>query len=98
MYDVITDRLRVIAYDVKIFRQVKAFDKCVDHERTNRKSEQGKQSGFYIENKKSGCVSPDGDWKEFVIQNFADYMVEKTDKKTDETTNEKYEQKIGISA
>lgn len=40
MYDVITDRLRVIAYDVKIFRQVKAFDKCVDHERTNRKSEQ----------------------------------------------------------
>ena len=50
------------------------------------------------ENKKSGCVSPDGDWKEFVIQNFADYMVEKTDKKTDETTNEKSEQEIGNSA
>lgn len=50
------------------------------------------------ENKKSGCVSPEGDWKEFVIQNFADYMVEKTDKKTDETTNEKSEQEIGISA
>lgn len=56
MYDVITDRLRVIAYDVKIFRQVKAFDKCVDHERTNRKSEQGKQSGFYIENKNPDAV------------------------------------------
>ncbi len=26
------------------------------------------------ENKKSGCVSPEGDWKEFVINNFAEYM------------------------
>lgn len=29
------------------------------------------------ENKKSGCVSPDGDWKEFVIVNFADFMIDK---------------------
>jgi len=28
------------------------------------------------QDKKSGCVSPEGDWKEFVVRNFADYMVE----------------------
>lgn len=28
-------------------------------------------------NKNQGCVSPDGDWKEFVVGNFADLMVEK---------------------
>ena len=26
-------------------------------------------------NKKQGCVSPEGDWKEFVVKNFADYMI-----------------------
>ena len=34
------------------------------------------------ENKKLGCVAPEGDWKEFVILNFSDYML---DKKTEET-------------
>lgn len=29
------------------------------------------------ENKKHGCVSPEGDWKEFVIKNFSDLMTEK---------------------
>ena len=29
------------------------------------------------ENKKLGCIAPDGDWKEFVIKNYADLMVEK---------------------
>ena len=33
------------------------------------------------ENKKLGCVAPEGDWKEFVILNFSDYML---DKKTEE--------------
>lgn len=28
-------------------------------------------------NKNLGCVSPEGDWKEFVVGNFADLMVEK---------------------
>ena len=32
------------------------------------------------ENKKSGCVSPDADWKEFVSRNFSDLMVEKKEK------------------
>ena len=32
-------------------------------------------------NKKLGCISPEGDWKEFIVQNFADLM---TDKKTSE--------------
>lgn len=30
-------------------------------------------------NKKQGCVSPEGDWKEFVVKNFADYMVTEKD-------------------
>lgn len=29
--------------------------------------------------KKSGCIAPHGDWKEFVVRHFADYMTEKTD-------------------
>ena len=29
------------------------------------------------ENKKLGCVAPEGDWKEFVILNFSDYMLDK---------------------
>ncbi len=37
------------------------------------------------ENKKIGCISPEGDWKDFVVQNFADFMVDKkTENKTDE--------------
>ena len=28
------------------------------------------------DNKKSGCVAPEGDWKEFVVKNFADLMIE----------------------
>ena len=44
------------------------------------------------ENKKLGCVSPEGDWKEFVILNFADLMIDKPkeNKKDDkETTTDK---------
>ncbi len=29
------------------------------------------------ENKKLGCIAPEGDWQEFVIRNFADLMIEK---------------------
>lgn len=29
------------------------------------------------DNKKIGCVAPDGDWKDFVIINYADLMIEK---------------------
>lgn len=36
-------------------------------------------------NKKIGCIAPEGDWKEFVVQNFADFMI---DKKTEENSNE----------
>lgn len=38
------------------------------------------------EDKRHGCVSPEGDWKEFVVKNFADYMVTSTpeDKVTEE--------------
>ncbi len=39
------------------------------------------------ENKKLGCVAPDGDWKEFVVLNFADYMLEEPQEKISE--NEK---------
>ncbi|MCX4349489.1 MAG: hypothetical protein OSJ76_06890 [Alphaproteobacteria bacterium] len=36
-------------------------------------------------NKKQGCVSPEGDWKEFVVSNYADYMVESKDAPQQET-------------
>lgn len=36
------------------------------------------------ENKKVGCVAPEGDWKEFVVANFADLMVEEKSKKKNE--------------
>ncbi len=29
-----------------------------------------------VENKKLGCVAPEGDWKEFVVTNFSDLMIE----------------------
>ena len=29
------------------------------------------------QNKNQGCVAPEGDWKEFVVNNFADLMIEK---------------------
>ena len=37
------------------------------------------------DNKTIGCVAPEGDWKDFVVINFADLMVDKNneDKKTD---------------
>lgn len=36
------------------------------------------------DNKKLGCVSSEGDWKEFVIKNFSDLMVDKQEEKKDE--------------
>jgi len=43
------------------------------------------------ENKKQGCVSPEGDWKEFVVRNYADYMLE--DKKpSTQNNNDDHEQ------
>lgn len=38
-------------------------------------------------NKKLGCVSPEGDWKEFVVRNFSEYMTDKeeTENKENET-------------
>jgi len=36
------------------------------------------------ENKKFGCVSPDGDWKDFVVLNFSTYMTAKEEEKKDE--------------
>lgn len=39
-------------------------------------------------NKKAGCVSPEGDWKEFVVRNFADYMVDPKPEDPKENLNE----------
>lgn len=36
------------------------------------------------ENKKLGCVSPEGDWKDFVVLNFSEYMTENKEEKTNE--------------
>ncbi len=37
------------------------------------------------ENKQIGCVAPDGDWKKFVINNYADYMTDTQKVDDDET-------------
>lgn len=36
------------------------------------------------ENKKIGCVSPEGDWKEFVVINFSDLMIDAKEETKDE--------------
>lgn len=41
------------------------------------------------ENKKIGCISPDADWKEFVVKNFANLMVEKKEPPQTEEPSEK---------
>ena len=38
-------------------------------------------------NKKIGCIAPSGDWKEFIVKNFADFMVDK-EKPTEDKPNE----------
>lgn len=40
------------------------------------------------ENKKVGCISPAGDWKEFVVQNFADFMTDKN-QETENATDDR---------
>lgn len=42
------------------------------------------------DDKQRGCISPEGDWKEFVVRYFADLMIEKTAEPVQqEDTNEK---------
>ena len=41
------------------------------------------------QDKKQSCVSPEGNWKEFVILNFADLMTDKKDESGKEEENEK---------
>jgi len=40
---------------------------------------------------KQGCIAPDADWKEFVIKNFSEFMIEKKEEKVsqEETVKEK---------
>lgn len=40
------------------------------------------------QNKKIGCVSPEGDWKDFVVINYADLMVEKDNNEKPEAKSE----------
>ncbi len=45
------------------------------------------------QNKKLACIAPEADWQDFVVQNFADLMVEKQeDKPLDEPKVEKQEE------
>lgn len=37
-----------------------------------------------VEDKKQGCISPEGNWKEFVVLNFSEYMTDKKVEKKDE--------------
>ena len=40
------------------------------------------------DDKKQGCVSPDGDWKDFVVLNFSDLMLDKPSAAEEETKDE----------
>lgn len=37
------------------------------------------------DNKKLGCVAPEGDWKEFVVLNFSDLMIDRKESLDNET-------------
>ncbi|MBQ8465101.1 MAG: hypothetical protein IJ529_05600 [Alphaproteobacteria bacterium] len=39
------------------------------------------------DNKKTGCIAPEGDWKDFIVQRFSDFMIDK--KEENEPSNEK---------
>ncbi len=40
------------------------------------------------ENKKQGCVAPEGDWKEFVVKNFSDFMIDVQEKEAPKNETE----------
>ena len=43
------------------------------------------------ENKKLGCVSPEGDWKDFVVLNFSEFMTEHKEEPKEEKEEKKEE-------
>ncbi len=43
------------------------------------------------ENKKLGCVSPEGDWKDFVVLNFSEFMTEHKEEPREEKEEKKEE-------
>ena len=45
--------------------------------------------------KQIGCVAPDGNWKDFVVRNFSEYMVDKN-KQTEETKQEKLGNNVSV--
>ena len=45
-------------------------------------------------NKKSCCIAPDGNWKEFVVLNYSNYM---TDKKSEEQQQEQEQETLSIN-
>ncbi len=40
------------------------------------------------DDKKQGCISPEGNWKEFVVINFSEYMTDKKTEKTEEVAQD----------
>ena len=41
------------------------------------------------QDKRQGCISPEGNWKDFVILHFSEYMTDNNSKKLNETENAK---------
>ena len=52
--DIRAYRLRIAAYNVKVFGQIQTLDESVDHEGAKRKTKEGIQSGLNVEYEASG--------------------------------------------
>lgn len=53
MHDKITDRFRIVADNIEIFAQVKTLNDVVDHQRTDRKTEERIKTGLNVKDKTS---------------------------------------------
>ena len=46
------------------------------------------------DNKKLACIAPDADWKDFVVQNFADLLIDKNAETPEPVKEEPQEEKV----
>ena len=54
LHDEVADRLWIVAYYIEVFGKIETFDKGINHKRTDRKSEEGIESGRNVKHKAAG--------------------------------------------
>jgi len=72
----------------RLYERTKSFF-ISDYESCNQLWEYGGIVLVKSDDKKQGCLSPDGNWKDFVILHFSEYMTDNNSKKLNETENAK---------